>query len=311
MSNDISLWCGIDLAKKTFDAAIVSDQHVKNISTIPVKPFKNSPCGIAAFLDWLGGHCEKHQISLNQTHLVMEATGKYSIAFHAQLRELGGEMRISIVNPAHATHFRKSLGVRSKTDTLDARALGLFARERKPEPYLPHSPQQQALRELFRQRTYYIGQRVAQEARLGEATSEWAVEIERAAIESTKKTIKDIESKIKKLLNQEHEFGHDAALLMTIPGVGLMTAAAVLAELGDLRHFRKAAELASFTGLAPQHYESGTSVKAQTRVSKAGNLQIRRSLYMATLAWTKKPKEGLGVFYKRLIEAGKAKKSAL
>ncbi len=311
MSNDTQLWCGIDLAKRSFDAAVVSDRHVKDISAISVKHFKNTQIGIANFIKWLRDRCKKHKISLSQTHLVVEATGRYSTDFYDEMSKQSEDLRVSIVNPAHATNFRKSLGLRSKTDALDARALGIFARERKPDLYRAPSPQYQALKKLFRQRIYYVSQRVAQEARLGEADTKVTKQIESNAIESTKKIIEEIESEIKALLNQEHEFGRDIELLMTIPGVGLMTAVAVLAELGDLRRFVRASELASFAGLAPQLHESGTSVQWRTRLSKEGNKQIRRGLYMAALAWTRRCNEGLGVFYARLVAAGKAKKSAL
>lgn len=311
MSNESKLWCGIDISKNTFDASLVTDQRVKDISAIPVDHFEHTAEGISVFLAWLHRHCQKHNIGFSQVHFILEATGKYSLVFNGELRLQVRNPMVSIVNPAHAANFQKSLGIRSKTDSLDARSLGIFGRERKPDAYEAQPPHCQALQELFRQRSYYVGQRVAQEARLREAITATVKKIESDAVKSTKKTIATIEAEIKKLLNREHRLGRDVKLLMTIPGVGLLTATGVLAELGDLRRFARAAELSSFTGLAPQLRESGTSVRYRSRISKAGNNLIRKYIYMAALTLTKKPKEGLGVFYARLVAAGKPKKTAL
>lgn len=311
MNNESKLWCGIDISKQSFDAALVADQRVRDLMSIPVGQFDRAANGISDFLSWLQGHCANHHTQLSQIHFVLEATGKYSKEFFIEICRQHAGLRISIVNPAHAAHFQKSLGIRNKTDALDARSLGLFARERKPDPYSPLSPQCQALQELYRQRNYYIKQRGAQESRSEQVLTQAAKEIEREAMEATQRTIKRIEAEIKNLLNREYEISRDIELLMSIPGVGLITATAVLAELGDLRRFARAAELASFVGLAPQIQESGTSVRGKPRISKAGNSVIRRSLYMATLTWTTKPNEGLGIVYARFVKAGKAKRSAL
>lgn len=209
MSNEPNLWCGIDISKKSFDASLVTHQHVRSLQTIPVQQFQCSPEGVSAFLSWLQAHCDQYQTQLSQAHLVLESTGKYAIDFYAEICEQQEGLRISIVNPAHASHFQKSLGIRSKTGALDARALGLFARERRPEPYIPSSLQQRQLQELFRQRAYFIGQRVAQEARLKAASMEAVRQIEKQAVEMTKKIIDKIAAQIKDLLNSECEIGRD------------------------------------------------------------------------------------------------------
>jgi transposase len=122
MNQEPQLWCGIDIAKNTFDAAIVTNQRIKDFPAIPVRKFEHSSNGVATFSRWLRHHCEKHELVLNQSHLVLEATGRYSLEFHDEVRRQCGAIKISIVNPAHAASFQKSLGKRDKTDALDARA---------------------------------------------------------------------------------------------------------------------------------------------------------------------------------------------
>ena len=312
MSNEPKFWCGIDVAKKSSDASLVIDQNRKDLASIPVAHFDHTPAGVADFLAWVKKQVRKRKLRKNQAHFVLEATGRYSLTFYVELCKQLKEPLISIVNPGYTSHHQQGLKIRSKTDSLDAKALGLYARECKPEPYIPLSPEQRLMQRLVRQRNYLVAQRVAHENRLKEEEKNTPVyRIEMHMIEEIKKAIEACLAEIKKVLNQDHQMGRDAKLLQTIPGVGMLTAATVLAELGDLRRFERAAQLSSFTGLAPLIRESGTSVKRRTRISKAGNNQIRKGLYMAALHWTHKPEEGLGIFYKKLVDSGKAKMSAL
>ena len=311
MSTETSLWCGIDIAKKSFDVSLVTNQRIREISTIPVRKFKLTSGGAKSFLEWLARYCKRLEKGLDECHLVLEATGRYSKKFYEHVCKQFQGLRISIVNPAHVASFRKSMGKLDKTDPLDARVLGIFGRERNPDLYMPLSPQQEQLQELFRQRTFYVRQRVAQRARVDEAVTEIGKTVEEKAVNQTTEIINEIEEAIGNLIKEIKEIQKDVDLLMSIPGVGKLTAAAVLAELGDLRRFEKASQLSSFVGLAPLIRESGTSINYRRRISKAGNSQIRCCLYMSALHWTRKPDETLGADYARLVEAGKEKKCAL
>lgn len=77
-------------------------------------------------------------------------------------------------------------------------------------------------------------------------------------------------------------------LLRSIPGIGQATAAVLLAEVGDITHFRSARQVAAFAGLAPRLRESGTSVRGKPRLSKVGSPRLRKCLYfpaMTALRW--------------------------
>jgi transposase len=70
-------------------------------------------------------------------------------------------------------------------------------------------------------------------------------------------------------------------LLMTVPGIGLLTAMEILLELGDLKRFRNGRKLAAYVGLTPGQYSSGERVRLG-RISKIGKAQLRASLIEAS-----------------------------
>ena len=71
--------------------------------------------------------------------------------------------------------------------------------------------------------------------------------------------------------------------LMSLRGVGLITAVTVLAELGDFTRFDNARQLMSFVVLVPGERSSG-SKRRQTGITKTGNAHVRRVL--AEAAWS-------------------------
>jgi transposase len=119
-----------------------------------------------------------------------------------------------------------------------------------------------------------------------------------------------LERNILKLAKHDGDLGRDLALAQSVPGVGPITAAMVLAEAGDLRRFSRRGDLAAFLGVSPRVFQSGTSVHGRTRMCRMGGGHARSALYMAAVAASRN-KGALGSFYRRLVEAGKPKRSAL
>lgn len=70
--------------------------------------------------------------------------------------------------------------------------------------------------------------------------------------------------------------------LMTVPGVGPVTAIRFLAAIDDVTRFRNAHAVQSYIGLTPGEYSSSDS-KHRTRITKAGSSKLRRALVQA--AW--------------------------
>ena len=70
------------------------------------------------------------------------------------------------------------------------------------------------------------------------------------------------------------------ALLETIPGVGFLTAATLVAELGDVHRFARAAQVSAYFGLVPR-VRASADVAHYGRITRAGSPHARRALVEA------------------------------
>lgn len=83
---------------------------------------------------------------------------------------------------------------------------------------------------------------------------------------------------------QHPDLQRQRELLFSIPGIGMLTATALLAELPDIRHFRSARQVAAYAGLTPTQRQPGSSLSGQSRLSKMGSRRLRRILYMPAVS---------------------------
>nr|WP_290125716.1 IS110 family transposase [Janthinobacterium lividum] len=100
---------------------------------------------------------------------------------------------------------------------------------------------------------------------------------------------------------------HNAQLLVSIPGIGIATAARILGQLGDIRRFCNAKVFAAFLGVTPRQRNSGASVKGRSMISRTGNTSLRAALYMPSLV-TRRHNPILCRFAERLSATGMVKK---
>jgi transposase len=87
--------------------------------------------------------------------------------------------------------------------------------------------------------------------------------------------------------------------LMTIPGVGVTTAATMVAAIGDIHRFPSAKRLVGYLGLDPRIRQSGQSPTRQGRISKQGSSSCRHVLVEASWSAIKTPGP-LRAFYQRV-----------
>jgi len=73
------------------------------------------------------------------------------------------------------------------------------------------------------------------------------------------KTVQKLEKDMQRVIRSDADLQRDCALLTTIPGVGFVTAATVLAELGDLRRFGNSRQIGAHADVTASHNESGNS----------------------------------------------------
>jgi len=285
MSKTALHWVGVDVSHLTFDAAIASPgQHADaaTLKRVASAAFDRTPEGVQRFMSWLRTKLPE-QTPL-PARVVMEATGMYSIELTAMLCKACPELSPAIANPERTSSFRDSLGLRNKTDRLDARALAFFGLERCPSAYEPLSQHQAELRALSRSREGLIETRKAHENQLAQnPPSDFARKTLKKVIAQLVKVIERIEAEMRRVIASHEDFKRDYALLTSIAGVGFVTAAVILAELGDLRRFGCARQIGAYAGVTPYRNQSGRH-DSPGHMSKKGNSRVRRAVYMAALS---------------------------
>lgn len=133
------------------------------------------------------------------------------------------------------------------------------------------------------------------------------------AIVALEQEARNVEKEIKKLIEDDPEY----KLLLTIPGVGPITAATILGEIGESTWFKKGKEIVAFAGVDPKVHQSSKFEAPSMRMSKRGSPYLRRVLYIiASVAALRKrngtvPNPVLGAYYQSLIKRGKHHKAAI
>lgn len=303
---------GIDIAATTFTAAWSSDNSNLPNSTIgSMQPravtFSQSSSGFAALQQQLQGTA----VPAAQTLVVMEATGSYWIALAVTLHEAG--YAVSVVNPAQLHNYAQSLPRRGKTDALDAQVLMRFASERRPMQWTPPPTIYHELRQRLVARDGLLSMR--QQARnQRHALMQWPITVV-SVLEHLDGVIAELDQRLASLEQEiadvlaDGEWACSAALLSTIPGIGLVTSAWLLVSTMNFSLCASAQQAAAYAGLVPLQRESGTSVRGRAQLGHSGNARLRTALYLASLSATQY-NPTIKVFYERLRAAGKPMKVA-
>lgn len=240
--------------------------------------------------------------------VVMEATGGYEAALACALQAAG--LPVAVVNARQARDFAKSMGQLAKTDAVDARMLAelgsvLVRREDLQRFVRPLADErQQWLAALVTRRRQLLSMLHSERQRLQITPAKLHASIE-AIVAAIKAQLDEIEAQMRTHVH-EH-FGPLDALLQSAAGIGPVASATLVAELPELGKLTRRA-IAALVGVAPMANDSGSS-QGRRRV-QGGRFEVRRVLYMATLAATRY-NPAIRAFYERLRAAGKLPKLAL
>lgn len=290
-NDSIQLYAGIDVSKAFVDVCVVNAAGQQLWSDRVARQ--------AAALERLAQRLGP------PTCAVLEATGGLEALPAATLETAG--IRTTVENPAKIRHFALSHSLLEKTDRLDARVLAEFARERRPRPRRRADPQQQALAKLVTRRSQLVRLRSSERIRLKGETDAFCRQSIGEVIEMLNEQIDDCVQRIRQQIQDSAELTARARLLRTAPGIGELTAFALLAWLPELGSCNRG-QLAKLVGVAPLVKQSGMW-RGHVMI-QGGRARVRSALYMASLS-------AIGRngyyrdFYLGLLARGKAKKSAL
>lgn len=286
---------GIDAGKKQFHVALKRDGKFKD------KAFDNTPAGYALLVDWL------RRWTPEPIHACLEATGTYGDALAEYLYDQG--YKVSVVNPMRIKNFGKSLGLRSKTDRVDAKLIAQFCELMQPPLWQPLPAEQRQLKALVRRLDAVLNMRTQELNRREEASDTVVQEDLNAHIAYLDEAIADLRQRIQDHIDQHPGLKQQQDLLNSIPGIGETTSAWLLAEI-QFQHYAHARQLAAHAGLVPRHRQSGLSVLYKPTLSKIGNPHLRKALYWPAITAIRH-NAIIQVFAKRLAEKGKSKMTVI
>ncbi|MAF10227.1 IS110 family transposase [Candidatus Poribacteria bacterium] len=281
---------GIDIAKKTFDAALLRGEKLS------VRGFDNNAKGFAKLSRWVDGQ------GVDQFHACMESTGVYWEPLANHLHQ--AQQRVSVVNPLRIHGFAKSELARNKTDREDAARIARFCQLHAPYPWQPLPAERRKLRDLTRHLHAVRKARHQHRNRREGTPPEWLLQSLKRTIAHFDEEIELLWKEIRAHIDGHPELKRQRELLETVSAFGEITATLLLAELPDIERFASARQVAAFAGVTPKHRHSGSSVRGRTQMSKMGQARIRHALYMpAIVARTHNPIAR--AFADRLEERGK------
>lgn len=297
------LFVGVDIAAASF--AISWSRARQQLER--ARTFAQTPEGFTALQTALA----TTGVSPAHTLLVLEATGSYWISLAVFLHQAG--YAVSVVNPAHAHAFARTLPRRAKTDALDAQLLAQFAQERQPERWTPPEQVYHELRQRLLVRDGLLTMR--QQARnQRHALGQWPVHIA-GALDQLDAVISDLDTRIAILEDElagvlrDGAWAGSAKLLGSITGIGLVSTAWLLVATLNFAGCSSAEQLTAYAGLVPLAHESGTSVRGRARLGHGGHSRLRTAMYMATLS-AARFNPVIRAQYERLRAAGKPAKVA-
>ena len=209
----------------------------------------------------------------------MEATGTYHEALADALAAAGH--RVFVINARWLHNYARSLGTRGKCDRRDALVIARYvaAEHAHLKPHVPLTSEQRQLRELLQQR--HAVARLVSQARqsLGDTAQ--------PVVDQLVKLERQLESRLKKTIASNPAWKDAFERMRQVPGVGLLTAAQLIATL-TRRPFANADAFIAHTGTDPRPNDSGQK-RGRRRLSHHGDGTLRTLLYMAAMAACRKP----------------------
>ncbi len=229
---------------------------------------KNEPGALRAYLDSLPPHA----------HLVCEATGRHHHALHQACAT--SRRSLTVLNPAHARAYARSLGKLEKTDALDAVILRRFGCERRPAATPAPSLAQQTLRDLLMVRAAVV-ENIADHRRRDRLLLPVAQRQLRVLIRTLQARQRALDGQLATWLETAPADWQDRVqTLCLVVGVGVLSAIQLLAYLPELGSCNRG-QIAKLAGLAPLPWDSGTG--HGVRCIQQGRAPARRVLYQCAV----------------------------
>lgn len=279
---------GIDVGKQDL---------VVSVARGPVRRFPNTPPGITAVLTWVRGQAV--------TQVVCEATGGYEGLLVQRVRAT--ELTVAVAHPTKVRAFARAVGQGAKTDPLDAQILAHYGAVFELPVAAAQEDASAEVRALLGRRQQLLDQRTQEQNRLEKGLQGRVKKSCQRHLAWLDKELKHLEEEYQQAVQAKPELAKRAALYQSVRGVGVLTAATLLAYVPELGQGSGKA-VTALVGLVPWAADSGTH--RGYRAIRGGRGLVRRALYMAALSVIRTHTD-LGQFYQGLRRRGKPGKVAL
>lgn len=301
---------GIDVAQKELVVSAGRKHEDLSDELYATKTFANNHKGFSALLLWI----RQRSSADVEVRYVMEATGVYHEQLAHYLSDQGKE--VSIVLPNKISNYMRTLDVKTVTDKTAADAIAQFSLERKLDKWTKPKVIYRDMRQLTRERDQIVQERTlvknqlhAEEA--GAFPHASSVQRTKERIKLLDKQDKAVQKEIDDLINKDREIKSKVDIICTVPGLGKLTAAIILAETNGFDLIRNRRQLASYAGFDVKEKQSGTSVKGKPRISKKGNKYLRKALHMPALAAIRSDERSKSIFSRLVSKHGIKMKAAV
>jgi transposase len=214
---------GIDLSKRALDCFLLPDKRAFRLS--------NDEAGIADLADRV---CDLRHTGARVV-VVVEASGGYERLLHERLS--AADVAVAIVNPKRVRDYARALGRLAKTDRVDAQVLARYGLSEQPRPTPRPDPDRAELRELLAYRDQILAEIAARMQQLSGYRSPALRDRAVQDIARLKRERDALAGEIAQKIAQTPALAAPARLLRSVPGVGPLVAAVLLAQVPELGQY--------------------------------------------------------------------------
>lgn len=284
---------GIDVSKARLDVHVLTSHEARQIA--------NDPEGCEQLIGWLK--------SLGVRMAVLEASGGYERLAAKALRR--ARLVVRVVDPKRVRHYAKAIGRFAKTDPIDAQVIAEFGtillRQSRHKEIVVEDAAREPLAALVGARQDLVDHKCCLEQQAAATTKGPARRALEAVVTVVARQIDRLERRIVAAIARHPPFAALAKRLDTVPGVGPVSIAAIIAWLPELGLVSRQ-QIAALVGVAPFDDTSGERVGQ--RYIQGGRGQLRNVLYMGAMAATQH-NPVLKAHYAHLMASGKEHKVAV
>lgn len=304
MEKSVNTIIGIDVSKKTFDLALGANSQG---ATITKACFANNLKGYTKLGNWL----KERNVAFEDTLFCLENTGLYHRVLASYL--LSKKALIWVETPIE---IKWSMGIqRGKSDPVDAGRIYTYAfrNQDKINPYEENDENLQqiadymALRERLQGCIKTLKQPIKELKSVGLIKAAKASEkVSTRSIAAMTKDLENIDQKIMDLIEKNDDLSQKYKYATSVRCIGFIAATYLLIYTNGFTRFNSSKQIASYAGIAPFEYSSGTSIKGRTKVHPMANKTLKTVLHMCAVSSVRHNPE-MVTYFNRKVEEGKNK----